>query len=118
MPSFSWPICAPVIVPVAAGHPATFGTGMATPAEWAVAEPTELVAVTVQINVVQAPPLQICPLMHAMPHPPQLWVSVFVLTSQPSALLPLQSWKPGLQVPMAQPPWAHMAVALGGGAHS
>jgi hypothetical protein len=45
----------------------------------------------------QAPLLQLCPLMHTIPHAPQLWVSVFVLTSQPSAGLPLQSWKPELQ---------------------
>src|ERR1700730_72158 len=54
-------------------------TGSRVPAMWHW-------SMAVQINVVQAPPLQICPLMHAMPHPPQLWVSVFVLTSQPSAL--------------------------------
>jgi hypothetical protein len=61
----------------------------------------------------QAPLLQLCPLVHAWPHAPQLLVSVFVLTSQPSAGLPLQSWKPALQVWTAQAPSWQAGVPLG-----
>ena len=61
----------------------------------------------------QALLVQLCPLMHTTPHPPQLLTSVFVLTSQPSALLLLQSAKPELQDWTAQaPPW-QLAVPLG-----
>jgi len=40
------------------------------------------------------------------------------LISQPSAITALQSAKPALQAPIAQPPCAHMADALGGGAQT
>jgi len=60
----------------------------------------------------QAPLLQVCPLTQAMPHPPQLLASVLVLTSQPSAGLPLQSLKPELQDWMPQTPCWQPAVSL------
>src|SRR5438309_1636105 len=49
---------------------------------------------------------------HTWPQPPQLAMSEAVFTSQPSFGLPLQSAKPGLQVPTVQAPFAHAAVSL------
>ena len=46
-------------------------------------------------------------------HVPHDAAVVCVLTSQPSAGLPLQSAKPGLQVAMAHAPVLHAAVAFG-----
>jgi hypothetical protein len=47
------------------------------------------------------------------PQPPQLFGSVLVLTSHPSAVSWLQSAKPWLQVAIRQVPLTHVAVALG-----
>ena len=47
-----------------------------------------------------------------MPQAPQLFRSVCVLTSQPSLAMPLQSAKPGLQIP-PQTPLVHVTVPLG-----
>jgi len=58
------------------------------------------------------PPLQVCPLRQAMPQPPQFLGSLFVLISQPSIGLLLQSLKPGLQDWMAQAPDWQAGVAL------
>jgi hypothetical protein len=60
----------------------------------------------------QAPAVQLCPLMHTMPQPPQLLVSVLVLTSQPSMGFLLQSAKPELQERMAQAPDTQPGVSL------
>jgi hypothetical protein len=66
----------------------------------------------VHVNVVQTPALQLCPGLQTLPHAPQLLTSLFVLISQPSAGLRLQSWKPGLQDWMAQAPDWQAGVAL------
>jgi hypothetical protein len=50
----------------------------------------------------QVPLAQTVPAPHACPHVPQLALLLFALTSQPSALLPLQSRKPAVQAPIAQ----------------
>jgi hypothetical protein len=50
---------------------------------------------------------------HRVAHPPQLFTSVWVLTSQPSTALALQFWKPMLHAPRAQRAMAHVADALG-----
>jgi hypothetical protein len=47
-------------------------------------------------------------------HEPQFFGSVPVATSHPSFGILLQSWKPVLQVPMAQLPSTHMPAALAG----
>jgi len=47
---------------------------------------------------------------HAMPHAPQLPGDVVMLTSQPSATVPLQFAKPGLQAATVQPPAEQPAV--------
>ena len=41
--------------------------------------------------------LHVCPAAHALPHAPQLFASLAVLTSQPSAALLLQLPNPALQ---------------------
>jgi hypothetical protein len=48
-----------------------------------------------------------------IPQPPQLFGSVFMLTSQPLAVLPSQLAKPPLQEAIWHLPLAHTAVALG-----
>src|SRR5579872_2211220 len=56
---------------------------------------------------VHVPPLHagvLFPTLHALPHPPQLFGSVPVLSSQPSAGFPLQSPKPALHVPTVHVP--------------
>jgi hypothetical protein len=55
-----------------------------------------------------APP----PATHALPHTPQLAVSLPVATSQPLAALPSQLAKPAAQVPTAQAPAVHTPVPL------
>jgi hypothetical protein len=52
------------------------------------------------------------PLMHTLPHAPQLPGSVLVLVSQPSEALPLQSLKPELQEKMLQAPATQAAEPL------
>jgi hypothetical protein len=44
-----------------------------------------------------------CAFVHAMPHPPQLFTSLCVLTWQPCAALPAQTAKPGLHVGLHAP---------------
>jgi hypothetical protein len=51
----------------------------------------------------QVPEEQVWPEVQAMPQPPQLFVSDWVLTSQPSAALPLQLAYPGLQATLHAP---------------
>ena len=46
------------------------------------------------------------------PHWPQLFTSVLMLISQPSAVLPLQLAKPALHWPMPQAPAVHTAAPL------
>jgi hypothetical protein len=61
---------------------------------------------------VQRPAVHIWPAAQTTPHPPQLCVSVFVLASQPSAGLLLQSLKPVLQDWTAQLPARQAAISL------
>jgi hypothetical protein len=63
-----------------------------------------------------AEPLQLgVPLfmLHAWPQPPQLPVEVVVFTSHPLPAMPSQSAYGGVQLPMAQVPFEHVAVAFG-----
>ncbi len=51
-----------------------------------------------------APPLHVCPLVHTLPHVPQLALSVFVLVQMPA-----QSWLGGVHVtPPLQTPAMHV----------
>src|SRR5205807_1883873 len=50
---------------------------------------------------------------HAMPHAVQFLVSTWVLVSQPSVALPLQSAKPGSHAPAAHWPPLQLAWAWG-----
>jgi len=52
----------------------------------------------------QAPALHVWPVVQAMPQPPQLFASDWVLTSQPSAALPLQLAYPAAQEATLQAP--------------
>src|SRR5437879_6339814 len=61
----------------------------------------------------QTPPMQLCPVGHTIPQPPQLRASTLVLISQPLATWPSQFAKPGLQVAIAHTPLTHAAVAFG-----
>jgi hypothetical protein len=56
---------------------------------------------------------QTVPAAQAIPHPPQLALSLRRSTSQPLAALPSQSRKPRAQVATAQAPAAQVEVALG-----
>ena len=57
--------------------------------------------------------MQLCPVGHTIPQPPQLRASTLVLISQPLATWPSQFAKPGLQVAIAHTPLTHAAVAFG-----
>ena len=61
----------------------------------------------------QAPALQVRPPVQTMPQPPQLLLSVLVLTSQPLAARPSQLAKPGLQEAMAHEDAVQAEVAFG-----
>src|SRR5262249_2790788 len=50
---------------------------------------------------------------HVVPQAPQFEMLVWRFTSQPSAAIPLQLAKPGLQLATAQLPATQLAVALG-----
>jgi hypothetical protein len=52
--------------------------------------------------------------VHVLPQPPQVPTSAAVFASHPSSKSPLQSAKPGLQLPIVQAPPAQAATALGG----
>ncbi len=62
--------------------------------------------------VVQSPPKHACPPGQPWPHAPQLVLSVFPLTSQPSDALWSQSKYPALHDEMVQALAVHAAVAL------
>jgi hypothetical protein len=49
--------------------------------------------------------------LHALPHEPQLFVSLPMLVSQPVCGLPLQLAYPGLQDPMPQTPFTQLGVS-------
>ena len=66
-------------------------------------------AVIVHVPLAQLPVA--CAGTHATPQPPQL-MSVFVIVSQPSAVMPLQLPKPGRQPVSEHAPAAHDAVPL------
>jgi hypothetical protein len=63
--------------------------------------------------VVHVPLEHTVPPGHTLPHEPQLPLFARTLISQPFAGLPSQSAKPGLQVPIAHVPAAHVALAFG-----
>jgi hypothetical protein len=69
--------------------------------------------VGVQIDVVHAPAVQLCPAAHTCPHAPQLLGLVKRLVSQPSAIMPLQLPKPALHVAREQRPPTHDEFAFG-----
>src|SRR5438105_4498350 len=58
------------------------------------------------------PFVQLAPFAHTLPQPPQLFLSVLMLISQPLAAMPSQSRNPALHMPMPQVELLHAALAL------
>jgi hypothetical protein len=79
-------------------------------------DPLQLANPALQVATVQLPPAHpAVPFAteQAFPHPPQLPTLVLVLTSHPSAAIPLQSAKPGRHDPTVHAPATHAATPFG-----
>lgn len=65
------------------------------------------------VGAVHTPSSQLLPEGHTRPHAPQLFRSVLLLVSQPSACTPLQSAKPALQLAILHAPAKQAGTPLG-----